>query len=185
MLKSKLSALAAVSLLVISIAGPSWADNDENSWWPQWGMGQGMIGGWGSNGHMMGYGPDAMLDRIDGRLAFLKTELKITEAQTAAWDELASVIRTNGEGHNDMMRSMMKDMRSGDFFKKPLPERLQIQQTHLEARLEQVKSVKAAVDKLYAMLDEDQKKAADDIVLPMMGMGMGRGMGRGMMFQND
>jgi hypothetical protein len=117
-----------------------------------------------------------MLDRIDGRLAFLKTELKITEAQSAAWDELAGVIRTTSEAHNDMMRSMMKDMRSGEFLKAPLPERLQIQQTRLEARLDQVKSVKAAVEKLYAMLDDGQKQAADDIVLPMMGMGMGRGM---------
>jgi hypothetical protein len=41
--------------------------------------------------------------------------------------------------------------------------------------------VKAAVDKLYAMLDDNQKKTADDIVLPSMGMGMGRGMGCGMM----
>jgi hypothetical protein len=31
------------------------------------------------------------------------------------------------------------------------------------------------------VLDENQKKAADDIVLPMMGMGMGRGM----MFQGQ
>jgi hypothetical protein len=51
----------------------------------------------------------------------------------------------------------------------------------MEARLEQIKTVKVAVDKLYAMLDEAQKKTADDIVLPSMGMGMGRGMGPGMM----
>ena len=46
----------------------------------------------------------------------------------------------------------------------------------MSTRLEQVKQVKAAVDKLYATLSDEQKKAADDIVLPMMGMGMGRGM---------
>jgi hypothetical protein len=181
MLTSKFKAFAAVSLIVVAAAGPSLAEDDESGWWPRWGMGQGMMEGWGGHGSMMGFGSDAMLDRIDGRLAFLKTELKITEAQSAAWDELAGVIRTTSEGHNDMMRSMMKEMHSGDFFKKPLPERLQIQETHMEARLEQIKSVKAAVDKLYAMLDQDQKKAADDIVLPMMGMGMGRGM----MFQNE
>ena len=55
----------------------------------------------------------------------------------------------------------------------------------LEARLEQVKNVKTAVEKLYAMLSEEQKKVADEIVLPMMGMGMGRGgsFGPGMMFR--
>ena len=127
---------------------------------------------------MMGYGPDAMLDRIDGRLAYMKTELKITDAQTAAWDELAKVIHDTAETHNALMTEMKKDVRSGDFFEMPLPERLTVQQTHMEARLEQIKSVKAAVDKLYALLDDDQKKTADDIVLPSMGMGMGRGMMR-------
>ena len=127
---------------------------------------------------MMGYGPDAMLDRIDGRLAYMKTELKITDAQTAARDELAKVIHDTAETHNALMREMKKDVRSGDFFEIPLPERLTVQQTHMEARLEQIKSVKAAVDKLYALLDDDQKKTADDIVLPSMGMGMGRGMMR-------
>lgn len=54
--------------------------------------------------------------------------------------------------------------------KKPLPERLAYQQSHLEARLEQVKAVRAAVEKLYAKLSDEQRRAADDIVLPMMGM---------------
>jgi hypothetical protein len=139
-----------------------------------------MMGGWGDDGGMMGYGPGTVVDRIDGRLAFLKTELRITGAQSAAWDEMATVIRDTSETHNAMMRTMMTEMHDGSFFKKPLPERLQYQRTHMEARLEQLKSVQQAVDKLYAILDDTQRKAADDIVLPMMGMGMGRGM----MFQN-
>jgi hypothetical protein len=130
---------------------------------------------------MMGYGADALLDRIDGRLAFLKTELKITPAQEQAWNDLATVIRDTSETHNRMMRETMKEMHDGSFFAKPLPERLQVQESHMAARLEQVRNVKGAVDKLYTQLDEMQKKAADDIVLPMMGMGMGRSMGRGMM----
>jgi predicted secreted Zn-dependent protease len=95
-----------------------------------------------------------MLDRIDGRLAFMKTELKIADAQAAAWDELAKVIRNNAETHNAMMREMMKDVRSGSLLETPLPERLTIQQTHMEARLEQIKAVKAAVYKRYALLDD-------------------------------
>ena len=173
--------MVAAGMLAVALSAPAMADSDDGGWWSGWGMGRGMMDGWGWGGPMMGYGPDAMLDRIDGRLAYMKTELKITDAQTAAWDELAKVIRDTAEIHNGLMRDMMKDVRSGDFFKKPLPDRLTIQQTHMEARLEQIKTVKAAVDKLYAMLDESQKKTADDIVLPSMGMGMGRGMGPGMM----
>ena len=92
------------------------------------------------------------------------------------------MVKQTSETHNGMMVSMMKEVQDGSFFKKPLPERLQYQQTMMEARVEDIKSVRGAVDKLYSQLDDEQKKAADDIVLPMMGMGMGRGMGRGMMF---
>ena len=170
--------LASAGILAILLGAPALADDDDASWWPHWGMGRGMMGGggWGADGGMMGYGADSMVDRIDGRLAFLKTELKITEAQTTAWNDLATVIRQTSETHNAMMRTMMQEVQDGSFFKKPLPERLQYQETHLEARLEQVKRIEESVGKLYAVLDEPQKKAADEIVLPMMGMGMGRGM---------
>jgi ketol-acid reductoisomerase len=120
------------------------------------------------------------MDRVDGRLAFLKTELKITGAQESAWNELATEIRQTSETHNAMMRAMMKEMQDGSFYEKPLPERLQYQESHLAARLEEVKSVHESVDKLYVLLDESQKKSADGIILPMMGMGRGRGM----MFRN-
>lgn len=78
-----------------------------------------------------------------------------------------------------MQRQMMKEMHDGEFFKKALPDRLIIRETHLETRLQQVKNVREEVEKLYAVLDDGQKKSADEIMLPMMGMGCG--MGRGMM----
>lgn len=128
-----------------------------------------------AGGCMMAYGPGDMLDRIDGRLAFLKAELKITEAQSGFWTELAETIRTNSETHNSMHREMMKDMRSGAFFSRPLPDRLVFQESHLETRLQKVKEVREKVENLYAVLDDEQKVTADEVVLPMMGMGCGRG----------
>lgn len=174
--------MIAAGMLAVALSAPAMAEGDNDSWWSRWGMGRGMMDGWGWGGPMMGYGPDAMLDRIDGRLAYMKTELKITPAQEQAWNDLATAIRDTSETHNKMMREMMKEMHDGSFFAKPLPERLQVQESHMAARLEQIKNVKGAVDKLYGQLDDTQKKAADDIVLPVMGMGMGRSMGRGMMF---
>jgi hypothetical protein len=169
--------LITSGLFAVLLGGSALADSDGGGWWPRWGMGGGMMGrGWEGDGGMMGYGPDTMMDRVDGRLAFLKTELKITAAQESAWNELATVIRQTSETHNAMMRDMMKEIQDGSFYKKPLPERLQYQESHLAARLEEVKSVHESVDKLYAVLDESQKKSADDIILPMMGMGRGRGM---------
>lgn len=173
---------AVCSLLILSVPAAADDKNDSPGWWGGWGMNW-MMGrrdhGGENRGCMMGYGPNTMLDRVDGRLAFLKTELKITDAQSEAWSSLAQTIRINSETHNAMHREMMKEMHDGDYFKKPLPERLVIRETHMETRLQQVKNVKEEVEKLYAVLDDDQKKSADEIMLPMMGMGCG--MGHGMM----
>lgn len=181
-----LNTAAAVAIVLGLAAVPALSHDEDGGWFGSWGMGHMMGHGWGMGhgwrrgpGSMMGFWQDSMLDRIDGRLAFLKTELKITDAQQKQWDELANTVRTTAEAHNAMMRDRMEEMHSGKFFEKPLPDRLAIQETHLESRLQQVKDVRAALDKLYAVLDNDQKKTADEIVLPMMGMGMGM-MGRGM-----
>src|SRR5688500_18995500 len=44
--------------------------------------------------------------RIEGRLAFLKTELKITDAQTRQWEALAAVMRQQDQTRRDQMRQM-------------------------------------------------------------------------------
>ena len=176
------SVVAGLMLSLVAMPVVAGADENDSGWWPRWGLGRMMMGQWGMGGPMGGYDSDQMLDRVDGRLAFLKTELKITEEQMPSWDELAGVIRSTAESHNALMQDMLKEFQDGEFVKKPLPERLAYQQSHLEARLEQVKTVRAAVEKLYAKLSDEQKQAADEIVLPMMGMGMGRsGFGPGMM----
>jgi hypothetical protein len=192
----------AAGILALAIATPASLAASETGWWDRMGR---MMGGWGGgpamgqwgegpmmgrygtggmSGPMMGLGVDMMLDRVDGRLAYLKTELKITDNQTLAWDELSTTIRNTAETHNAMMRSMMEDYASGEFLRRPLPDRLTLQETHLEARLEQVRAVHASVDKLFAVLTDAQKEIADEIVLPTMGMGIGRPRGFGRQRKN-
>ena len=150
---SKITKVLIAGTVVVAMAGAVVAHDGSNGWWKGWGGGH-MMHGWGMGGHMMGPGgPGWMFERTDGRLAFLKTELKITEKQGAAWSKLAEAVRTTGEAHKTMMQSMMEEHRSGEFFKRPLPERLAFHQTHIEARLEQIKSVSDAVDGLYEVLD--------------------------------
>lgn len=163
--------IALAGLIGAASFTPAIADDDDD-WGRGWGMGMMM-------GRMMGMDMDDMSERIEGRLAFLKTELKITDAQAPAWDKLAETLRNSAETHGKMMQSHMQDMHDGSFFKKPLPDRLTFMETMLSARLEQVRSVKTAFDALYGTLTDEQKKEADKIALPMMGMGMGRGMGMG------
>ena len=129
---------------------------------------------WRTPGMMMGYyWADDALDRIDGRLAFLETELKITEEQASTWKELADAFRTTAKTHNEAMQEMMTTVRDDGLWELPLPDRLAFQQVHMEARLDEMKVLSEAVDKLYAVLSEEQKKIADEIVLPAIGMGMG------------
>lgn len=187
----------AAGLLASTITAPASLTAGESGWWDRMGR---MTGGWvggpamgqweetpmvgrhgagGMSGPMMGLGIDMILDRVDGRLAYLRTELKISEGQVSAWDEFAATVRNTAESHNAMMRSMMEEYASGEFLKKTLPDRLTLQETHMEARLGQVRAVHASVNKLYAVLSDDQKETADEIVLPTMGMGMGRPRGFG------
>ena len=180
----RLFPVLALGLVTVLAGAASASDDDEyGRGWRGGGMGHMMGRGSGMGGCMMGFGSDSMLDRIDGRLAFLKTELKISEQQKEAWDGLAQTVRNNAEVHNAMMRSMMREMHDGDFFKKSLPDRLIVQETHMETRLQQIKNARESVDVLYAVLDNSQKKSADEIVLPMMGMGCGKGMGMGRMMR--
>jgi hypothetical protein len=159
---------AAVAWLVL--AGPVVAANaDDDDGWFGW---RGMMRGGG--GPMMGYDrSDYMLERIDGRLAFLKTELRVTAEQAPAWEALAKAVHDAAESHNAMMQGMMASLDDETFRKMTLPDRLNFQETHLQARLDQIRSVKDAATALYAVLSDDQKKVADEIGLPTMGMGPG------------
>jgi hypothetical protein len=127
--------------------------------------GPGMMG-WGMRRGFWGRGPEGMLDRVEGRLAFVKAELKITEAQTPAWNELAAAIRSAAKQHNERMRSAFKDASE-----KTLLERLDLQEQFMTARIEEIKQVKGNLKTLYGQLSDEQKREADHVVLPMVGMG--------------
>lgn len=188
-LKILVNVIPVVAMLAASSSAGLADDksDDRGGWWPRWGMGQMMMDGprFGGGpmmgqGPMWGYGQEGMLDRIDGRLAFIRTELALRDDQAAEWEKFAEVVRSNAENHNGLMRAMMEEMADGDYFDKPLPERLAEQESRMEARLEQVKEMRAAVEAFYGVLDDKQKKAADEIMMPAMGMGMG---GMGMMMR--
>ena len=137
-------------------------------------MGQGMMGQ-----GMMGQGMGMMGGRhVEGRIAFLKTELKITEAQQKLWDAVADAMRANAKAMTTMRGGMMQTGAAAS-----LPDRLAAAEKLLDARLDALRKYKAAVDPLYAALSDQQKESADELMPPMMGMGMGGGgmMNGGMM----
>jgi hypothetical protein len=114
----------------------------------------------GQNGMLM------MAKHIEGRLAFLKTELKITDAQLPLWNAFAQAMRDDST--MQAMPHPMMEMNKAAM----LPDKLAERETMLAGRLEAVRKLKAAADPLYAALTADQKKTADDIMLGPMGMMM-------------
>jgi hypothetical protein len=116
---------------------------------------------------MMGQGGMPMMAKyIEGRLAFLKTELKITDAQLPLWNAFAQAMRDDSTVQ--AMPHPMMEMNKAT----TLPDKIAARETMLTARLEALRKLKAAADPLYAALTVDQKKTADDIMLGPMGMMM-------------
>ena len=107
----------------------------------------------------------AMSGHVEGRLAFLKTELKITDAQLALWNAVADAIRANAKTMGDMAGGMMVGSQTAT-----LPDKLAAREKMLTARLEALRKLKAALDPLYAALSDEQKKTADELIMGPMGM---------------
>jgi hypothetical protein len=121
--------------------------------------------------NMMGPGM-AAIDRIEGRIAFLRAELNITEAQASAWNAFADAMRTNAKKLRDVRASMMPQPNAGQQRAPTMAERLDQEERWLVARLEGTRALKSAVTNLYGTLSEDQKKTANELLAPQIGMGM-------------
>lgn len=129
-------------------------------------MGQGMAGP-GMMDKMMSMMMGA--SHTEGRLAFIKAELKITEAQTAQWNAFAEAVRANAATMGEMRRSMGPHQGGSA----TLPERLALEEKAVSAHLAALKRVADSLNKLYGALSPEQKKTADGIVIGPMGMPMG------------
>ena len=123
---------------------------------------------------MMGPGGGGMatIDRIEGRIAFLRAELKITDAQAGVWNTFADALRANAKKLGDMRTSMMSPSGTGQQQAPTIIERVESQERWMQARLEGTRTMKAALAKLYESLSDDQKKSANELLAPHMGMGM-------------
>ena len=114
-------------------------------------------------------GPRYGRSRRGCRIAFLKPELKITDAQMPLWNAVADAIRAAPKDMAQMqcmssMQSMMEQQSS------TLPEKLAAREKTMTAHLEAFRKFKAAVEPLYPALSDEQKKTADQLLLGPMGM---------------
>jgi hypothetical protein len=100
-------------------------------------------------------GMSMMAGHVEGRLAFLKTELKITDAQLPLWNAVADTIRANAKSMSEAMGGMIGAGQAAT-----LPDKLALREKIMSTHLEALRRLKTAVDPLYAALSPEQKKSA-------------------------
>jgi LTXXQ motif family protein len=133
-------------------------------------MGRSSMGPW-----MMGWGGgramcNAMTGHIEGRLAYLKAELKISDAQEALWNTYAATVGDNAKAMLSHCNAMMSQLNGSTT---SLPERLDQHVQLMAAQLDAMRAMNKALTPLYAALSDSQKQSADQIFSSPMGMMMG------------
>jgi LTXXQ motif family protein len=101
---------------------------------------------------------------VEGRIAFLRTELKITDGQLQQWNAFAEALRANARRMTEM-QGMMSQSASPS-----APERLDRMEKMMAGMLEATRATKGALTPLYAVLSDEQKKTADTLLHGPMGM---------------
>lgn len=138
-----------------------------------WMMGSnGMMGNRGMGPWMMGNGQGAymctmMTSHIEGRLAYLKTELKVTDAQDSLWNAYASAARSNAQAMATHCTTMMGQRSATGI---SLPDRLDQHEQFMAAQLDAMRTMNKALKPLYAALSDSQKQTADQFLWGPMGM---------------
>ena len=104
-----------------------------------------------------------MASRTEARIAKLKADLKIADAQAAPWNGFADALRQFAKSmdENHRQRAM-----SGD----ALPARLAAAEKAMEGNLKSMKALEDALKPLYAALSDEQKKIADGLKFGPMGL---------------
>jgi protein CpxP len=97
---------------------------------------------------------------IEGRIAFLKAELKITDAQAPAFARVADAMRENVKD----MAKLHEQHRADRDKPKSAVEQLEMRVKFGELHTQHEQRFLAAFKPLYDSLSPDQKKAADELL---------------------
>jgi hypothetical protein len=103
-------------------------------------------------------------DHIEGRIAYMKAELAITDAELPKWNAFADVLRANAKV---MREGAAKMMQAG--MPMTVPARADAMVQMMTMHLEGMKSMASAGKALYAVMNDAQKKMADEMMSSPMG----------------
>lgn len=131
---------------------------------PMGGQGGGMMQMMGGGGHHC-----MMMQRPEGALAFLKTELKITGSQEAAWNTFASAYRAaapaqqgdHAKHGGDHKKHQGREHGKAQSFLEKAAHHQDMMETHHQGFAKRYEAAKA----LYNALDAGQRKTADELLM--------------------
>jgi hypothetical protein len=114
---------------------------------------------------MMAGGMGMPFEHVDGRIAYLKADLKITDAQSAPWNAFADTMRADAAS----MRAMHEAMGKAPM-PTTTPDRMAMRRKMMSAHLAMMDRSEASMKALYAALSTEQRTAFDQLMSGPMGM---------------
>lgn len=105
-------------------------------------------------------------ERVEARLASLKTALKITDAQQTQWDAFAETLRKHAREADQRVQAMRAEgaARREKGARPTAIERMERGQTRLAAASARLAETLAVAKPLYAALSPEQQKIADELL---------------------
>jgi hypothetical protein len=98
---------------------------------------------------------------VDGRIAFLKAELKITPAQETQWQQVATAMRENANALDQAISTAREQRGTTDAV-----QRLSQREQFAKVRAENDARLVTAFKPLYASLSSEQQQIANNLVAP-------------------
>ena len=98
---------------------------------------------------------------VDGRIAFLKAELKITPAQETQWQQVATAMRENANALDHAITTVREQRGTADAV-----QRLTLREQFAKVRAENDARLVTAFKPLYASLSPEQQQIANNLVAP-------------------
>jgi periplasmic protein CpxP/Spy len=96
---------------------------------------------------------------VDGRIAFLKAELKITPAQEAQWQQVEAAMRENAKQLDQSITAAHQNRGNMDAV-----QRIELREQFAKVRADNDARLLAAFKPLYASLSPEQQQMANQLV---------------------
>src|SRR6267378_5389022 len=96
---------------------------------------------------------------VDGRIAFLKAQLKITPAQEAQWQQVEAAMRENAKTLDQTIATARQNHGNTDAV-----QRLELHEQFAKVRVDNDARLLAAFKPLYASLSPEQQQMANQLV---------------------